>query len=160
MPKIQFSIDSDVPAERVLTAITDFSDDRPRLWPNIAREVYELHAEGENWAECTEGGTEFGGVWARERYEWSPGHVRATVVESNIFASGTWDLRVEPRGGGSHIEVCNHRRVKGKGRMIAPILMLVGGPFLKKEFGKTLAILRDDPSYAARSAEASSARST
>ena len=145
MPKIEFSIDSDVPADRVFAAITDFSDDRPRLWPNIAREVYELHAEGENWAECTEGGTEFGGVWARERYEWSPGLVRATVVDSNIFKSGVWELRVAPRDGGCHIEVLNHRRVKGKGRAIAPVLMVVGAPLLRKGFQKTLAVLRDEP---------------
>jgi Polyketide cyclase / dehydrase and lipid transport len=142
MPKIQFTIDSDVPADRVFAAITDFSDDRPRLWPAISRDVYELHGQGENWAECTEGGDDFGGVWAKERYEWSPGEVRATVVDSNIFKSGTWVMKVEPRDGGSHIEVLNHRKVKGKGRAIAPILMVAGGPLLKKQFQRTLEVLR------------------
>ena len=61
---------------------------------------------------------------------------------SNIFASGVWELRVAPRDGGSHIEVLNHRKVKGKGRAIAPILMVVGGPILKKQFQKTLDVLR------------------
>ncbi|MEA2448546.1 MAG: hypothetical protein QOG63_478 [Thermoleophilaceae bacterium] len=145
MPKVEFSIDTDVPADRVFAAITDFSDDRPRLWPNIARDVYAVHGQGENWAEVTEGGSDFGGVWARERYEWSPGHVRATAMESNVFKSGVWEMRVEPRDGGSHIEVLNHRQVKGKGFLIAPILAVVGGPFLKREFEKTLDILRAEP---------------
>jgi hypothetical protein len=35
--------------------------------------------------------------------------------------------------------------VKGKGFLIAPILAVVGGPFLKREFEKTLDILRAEP---------------
>ena len=38
MPHIVVDIDSDVPAEQVLAAATDFSEQRPALWPNISRE--------------------------------------------------------------------------------------------------------------------------
>ena len=145
MPKVSFSVDTDVAPEQVFAAITDFSDDRPRLWPNIGRDVYKLHGEGENWAECTEGGDDFGGVWAKERYEWSPGHVKATVMESNIFESGVWEMRITPReGGGSHVEVLNHRHTKGKGRLIAPIIKLAGKPLFKQGLEKTFKVLRED----------------
>jgi hypothetical protein len=143
MPRIEFSVDSDVPAERVFAAITDFSDDRTRLWPHISPEVYKLHGQGEGWAEATEGETTMGGIWAKERYAWSPGHVKATVIDSNIFKSGVWEMKVTPRdGGGSRIEILNHRKVKGKGLLVAPVLMLAGKRILTKALNDTLDVLR------------------
>ena len=68
MPRIEYSVDTDLAPERVLAAITDFSDRRPDLWPNISRKFWKLHDRGENWAECTEGSDVAGGIWARERY--------------------------------------------------------------------------------------------
>jgi hypothetical protein len=143
MPRIEFSLDTDVPADRVFAAITDFTDRRPDLWPNISRKFYEVHATGEDWAEATEGTEVIGGVWGRERYEWSPGEVRATVMDSNIVKSGIWEMRVAPRDGGSHIDVVNHRQFKGKGRVLAVALVLIGRSVLKRDFEKTLDILRE-----------------
>jgi hypothetical protein len=142
MPRIEFSLDSDVPADRVFAAITDFTDRRPDLWPNISRKYYEVHATGENWAEATEGTEVLGGVWGTERYEWSPGEVRATVTDSNICKSGTWEMRVSERDGGSHIEVVNHRQFKGKGLLLAAGLVLFGRSVLRGDLEKTLDILR------------------
>jgi hypothetical protein len=142
MPRIEFSLDTDLPADQVFAAITDFTDRRPDLWPNISRKFYEVHATGENWAEATEGTEVIGGIWARERYEWSPGEVRATVMDSNIAKSGTWEMRVVSRDGGSHIEVVNHRQFTGKGRVLAVGLVLIGRSVLKKDLEKTLDILR------------------
>jgi hypothetical protein len=145
MPTIEFNVDSDVPADRVFAAITDFTDRRPDLWPGISRKFYEVHSTGENWAEATEGSDVLGGVWAKERYEWSPGKVKATVMDSNIFESGVWELRVSPQGGGSHVEVVNQRRFKGaRGKLLAAVVRVAGPRVLKKDFEKTLAILREE----------------
>jgi hypothetical protein len=142
MPRIEFSLDSDVPADRVFAAITDFSDRRPDLWPNLSRKYYEVHGTGENWAEATEGTEVLGGVWGKERYEWSPGEIKATVIDSNICTSGTWEMRVSERVGGSHIEVVNHREFKGKGLLLAAGLVLFGRSVLRRDLEKTLDILR------------------
>jgi hypothetical protein len=144
MPRIAFTLETDVPAERVMAAITDFSDRRPELWPGISRRLWKLHAQGHHWAECTEG-TDMpgGGVWARERYEWSEDRVVATVQESNVFRSGTWEMSVEPLpDGGCRVHVVNDRRPKGKGRLVALPMMLFGRRILAAHFQKTLDILR------------------
>jgi hypothetical protein len=115
VPRIEFTVDSSVSPERILAAARDFTDRRPELWPNVSRRYYQVHEQGDNWAIATEGTEVMGGIWARERYEWTPGVVSATVIESNIFSSGAWELRAEPNGnGGSLIHVVNDpsRRAK------------------------------------------------
>ena len=143
MPRIEYSVGSDLAPERVMAAITDFSDRRPDLWPNISRKFWQLHDRGENWAECTEGSDVAGGIWARERYEWTADRVVGTVQDSNVFASGTWTLTVEQRpDGGSHITVVSDRRPKGKGLLFAPMMMLNGKRMLTGHLLKTLAIVQ------------------
>jgi hypothetical protein len=146
MPKIQISLDSDVPAETVLAAITDFSPRRPKLWPNLDPAIYKLHDVGADWADVTEGSKFAGRIWARERYDWStPGVVRATVVESNIFKSGIWELKVTARDGGSHVELLNDRRLKGlRGSILTGIMSVVGPRIVRQNLEKTLAILREE----------------
>jgi Polyketide cyclase / dehydrase and lipid transport len=147
VPRIEFTVDSNVAPERVLAAAADFSDRRPELWPNISRRYYKVHERGDTWAEATEGSDLMGGIWARERYDWStPGAVHATVVDSNVFAGGTWELRAEPNGrGGSRIQVVNDRRPKGKGRVAAVMMTFTGKQLLRKQLGRTLAILEGQP---------------
>src|SRR5712691_439243 len=96
MAKISFSIDSDLPAERVLAVATDFSNARLQYWPAIDPNVYQVHSRSAVSADVTEGSSVMGGIWAHEAYEWStPGVVRATVQESNVFRpGGVWELRV------------------------------------------------------------------
>jgi hypothetical protein len=54
-------------------------------------------------------------LWPNSSRWSTPGTVRATVLESNVFTSGTWELRAEPRpGGGSRVSVVNDRQTKGK----------------------------------------------
>jgi hypothetical protein len=156
MPKITFTVESPLPPERIVEAATDFSDRRPDLWPNISRRYYQVHERGDTWAEVTEGSDTMGGVWARERYDWStPGVVRATVLESNVFSGGIWEMRVEPSpSGGSRINVVSHRQPKGRGRVAAVFMTLGGKRFLTKSLQKTLAILER------HRAEASSAAAT
>jgi len=147
MPRIEFNTDTGLPPDRVLAAAANFTDRRPDLWPNVSRRYYKVHELGDGWAVATEGSDFMGGIWARERYEWStPGVVRATVLDSNVFASGTWELRAEPNGqGGSRIHIVNDRKAKGKGRIAAVMMSLIGKKMLTGHLKKTLAILEREP---------------
>ncbi len=142
---IKFTIDSELPAEAVLAAATDFNERRPHLWPNIDPKVYRVHGKTSTTADVTEGSAVFGGIWAREAYDWSqPNTVRATVQDSNAFQpGGTWQLRATPRPeGGCHIEVTNHRVARGfKGRVIGTMLTLVGAKVLPAQLKLTLDII-------------------
>jgi hypothetical protein len=140
MPHIVVDIDSEVPAERVLAAATDFSEQRPELWPNISAEFWQLHDRGPNWAEATEGSPS---VWARERYQWSDNRVVGTTEDSNVWQpGGTWDLTVEPRNGnGSHLHLVFDRRWKGRGWLFSPAVALVGRRMFERNLQKTLDVL-------------------
>jgi len=140
MPHVIVDVDSDVPAERVLAAATDFSERRPELWPNISRDFWRLHDEGVDWAEATEGSP---AVWARERYEWAGDRVVGTTQESNVWRpGGTWTLTARPRDGGSHIRIDLDRRFKGRGWIFYPMVMLFGRRMFERNVEKTLNVLR------------------
>jgi hypothetical protein len=145
MAKLTYTVESRIDPDRLLAAATDFSERRLELWPGIDPKVYEVHAQGDGWAEVTEG-TASPAVWGRERYEWSGSLVRATIQASNIFRPGsTWELRVEPRGGGSVAHVSVHRRTFGvKGRLLGAIVQLFGTKMLPKGFAKTTEILEHE----------------
>lgn len=146
VPRIEYTVESDVPAERVWAAITDFSERRPEWWPNLSPKFYVLHERGENWADCTEGtDAPGGGVWARERYEWSGNRITATPKESNVFrpGAGTWAMTVDPLpDGGSKVHVLNHRHPKGKGYAASVFMTFFGKRLLTKQLLQTLDILR------------------
>jgi hypothetical protein len=146
MANIQISADTDVPAETVLAAITDFTSRRPEIWPNIDPNVYRVHELGADWADVTEGSKIAGGVWARERYDWSvPGVVRATLQESNIFASGFWEMKVIATDGRTHIEIHQDRQAKGfKGRLLGAMMALMGPRVYRQGLNDTLALIRAD----------------
>ena len=79
MAKLHYEADGDVSPERFIAALTDFSSRRPEWWPNLSPTFFKVHQLGDTWADVTEGSDDLGGVWARERYDWSePGHVRLT----------------------------------------------------------------------------------
>jgi hypothetical protein len=126
---------SSVPPEAILGALTDFSDRRIELWPNIDREYYEVHDVGRTSAEVTEGSR---GVWERTRYDWSrPGAVRIEVKDSNAFRPGSWWLyTVEPRpDGGSRVHLEFERRPRNvKGVLLSALLSVFG----KRIFGTFL----------------------
>jgi len=145
MAKLNYGVDSTLGTEPILSATVDFSERRPEIWPAISRKFYRVHDLGDCCAEVTEGSDVMGGVWARERYDWSQsGVVRATVQESNIYKKGgVWELRALPNGsGGTHIEVLNHRQAKGlKGHVIGAMLQLSGRKMLAKSLAQTVAIV-------------------
>jgi hypothetical protein len=139
LPRIEFTVETDVPPERVMAAVCDFTEKRPDIWQNISRRFYKVHDQGDGWCECTEGSDVAGGIWARERYEWSGNSIRGTVVESNVFRDGTWDLRADPRpGGGSSVTVVSARRAKGKGFLFAPVMLIRGRKMLAGHLRTTL----------------------
>jgi|SRR5215204_3839315 len=117
MPRVQVVEESTAPPEKVLAAARDFSPKRAELWPDVHVEHLIVHAEGETWADVTEGNPwPIGVVWERLRYDWSEvGWIKGVVVDSNIFKTGsTWQLETTPRAhGGSRVELTANRRLKG-----------------------------------------------
>jgi hypothetical protein len=144
MANVKFIRDTEVPAAAVLAAATDFSDRRPALWPTIDRAVFRVHEVGDSWAEVTEGSAFLGRIWARERYDWStPGRVRATVLDSNVFRpGGTWELEASETDGRTKLRVWSRRGARGpRGRMLGAIMTLAGRSILASNLDRTLRVL-------------------
>jgi hypothetical protein len=144
MARVEFEVESPAGPETVLANLVDFGERRPQLWPAIDPDVYEVHRVGEDWAEVTEGTDVMGGIWARERYDWSePGVVRATIQDSNFWhPGGTWTLRAE-RGsnGGSRLSVTRDRRPKVvRARVLEGLLRVAGARMLASELRKAPAL--------------------
>ena len=134
MPKIEFDVTSGVAPERFIGALTDFSPTRAEIWPNIDEQHLKVHEVGDDWADVTEGSSLAGGVWERNRYDWStPGTVRVETIESNAWRPGSfWLYQVVPTDTGSHIHVTVDRRpATFKGRLIAVLLVLGGRRVLR-----------------------------
>jgi hypothetical protein len=146
MVEVRFEVETPLSAERVLAAATDFSEARPQIWSGIDPNRYRVHSLGESTAEVTEGGREFGGIWARERYDWSnPGEVTARVLDSNVFRPGSrWELRVRPTpAGGSRVEWASFRQPNGlKGRLLVLVLRIAGRRHLRGYLHETLSRLQ------------------
>lgn len=129
MAKIHYEADGAVSPERFIRALTDFTERRPALWPNLDAKFYKLHDLGDTWAEVTEGTDVLGGVWARERYDWSePGVVRLRLVDANDFRPGTvTEYRVAERPGGCHVAVDFQRIAwSPRGRLVGAVVQLTG----------------------------------
>jgi hypothetical protein len=145
MPRLSYGTDSRLGPQAILSATVDFSEKRPDIWPAVSRKFYRVHELGDCCAEVTEGSDVMGGIWARERYDWSqPGVVRATIQDSNVFQKGgVWELRTAPNGkGGTRIEVLNHRQAKGpKGHILGALLQLMGRQALTKSLEQTVALV-------------------
>jgi Polyketide cyclase / dehydrase and lipid transport len=144
MARIDFEVATQVPAQRFIAALTDFSPARAEVWPNIDAEHLTVHEVGDDWAEVTEGSSFAGGVWERNRYDWSqPGTVRVQTLESNTWRPGSsWRYRVEPAGTGSRIQVTVDRRpLTPKGRLVAALLVVLGRRVLRRDLERVLATL-------------------
>ncbi len=149
MAKIHYEADGMVPPERFIAALTDFSQRRPELWPNLDTRYFRLHELGDTWAVVTEGTDLLGGIWARERYDWSePGHVQLRLVESPHFKSGTTiDYRVTPRADGGHyVDVVFERIATSmRGRLVGVILQIIGRRRFANDLRTTLGRLASAP---------------
>jgi hypothetical protein len=135
MPRIEFDLTTGVSPDRFVAALTDFSASRADVWPNVDAEHLKVHDVGPDWADVTEGSSFAGGVWERNRYDWStPGTVRIETTESNTWQPGSsWLYRVEPAGTGSHIHVTVERRpATVRGRLVAALLVIAGRSALRR----------------------------
>ncbi len=86
-----------------------------------------------------------GGVWARERYDWSePGRATLTLLESPDFQPRTLiDYRVSARADGvCHVEVDFQRNAASpRGRLVGIVVQLVGVGRFGRDLRETLARL-------------------
>ncbi len=128
MPRVHVVEESSVPAEQVLEAARDFSERRAEMWLDVHVEHHHVHAQGDTWADVTEGNPwPIGFVWERLHYDWSEaGCIKGTVTDSNIFKPGsTWELRATPtEDGRSRVEVIGVRHLRGRGWLLAPFFPL------------------------------------
>jgi hypothetical protein len=126
--------------EQVLANAMDLSEERVNVWSNSKPRYFQVHAQEAEFAEVSEGfRPPFGRVWERSRYEWEPGSIRQTVIDSNVLMPGsTWGLKISPSGGGSTVEMRLRRefRRSAKGRIASAINHLGGrrmwGWYLRK----------------------------
>jgi Polyketide cyclase / dehydrase and lipid transport len=145
MVEIRFEVETPLSPQRVRAAATDFSERRPQIWSAIDPKRFTVHTLGDTTAEVTEGGREFGGIWAREQYDWSdPDLVIARVLDSNIFSPDSrWELRVRPGpAGGSLVEWASLRQPSSlKGRLVVLALRVAGRQHLRGYLQQTLSKL-------------------
>jgi Polyketide cyclase / dehydrase and lipid transport len=145
MVEVRFEVETPLSPQQVRAAATDFSERRPQIWSGVDPKLYQVHALGDRTAEVTEGSREFGGIWARERYDWSdPDVVVAQVLDSNIFRTGSrWELRVRPTpAGGSRVEWTSLRQPSSlKGRLVVLALKVAGRQHLRGYLQQTLSKL-------------------
>ncbi len=143
MPTIHFQVQTALSPAVVMAALTDFSDQRAKLWPNIDTAHYKLHAEGPGWADVTEGNSVAGGVWERNRYEWdAAARLTITTLESNTWGPGSrWDYRLQPAAsGGTRIDVTAVRIGHSlKGGLVGTAISIFGTRKLRSDMEKVLA---------------------
>ena len=142
MAKVHYEADGPVSPDRFIAALTDFSDRRPELWPGLDAKFFKVHQLGDRWAEVTEGTDVLGGVWARERYDWShPGLVRLTLLDSADFRAGTvTEYRVTATAdGGCHVAVDFQRIARSlRGRLVGVLVQLAGAGRFRGELRAAL----------------------
>ena len=144
MPTVRFQLTTDVPGDRVLGALTDFSDRRPEIWPRIDHAHFRVHGQGPGWAEVSEGNAL---AWERNRYEWNPsaGEVTVTAVESDTWAPGSqWRYRLQPTAtGGTEVDVTVVRTGQGpRGMLIGLLISWFGVRLLRSDMEKVLTRVR------------------
>jgi hypothetical protein len=144
VPTIRFQVVSDIAPGTVLNALTDFSDRRPDVWPNIDHSHFRVHGLGPGWADVTEGNAL---AWERNRYEWdaAAGVVTVTAVESDTWAPGSqWRYRLQPTAaGGTQLDVTVVRTGRGlRGLLIGAIITRFGARMLRSDMEKVLARIR------------------
>jgi hypothetical protein len=137
VPRFSFQLDVRDPPEQVIGAMVDFSERRPEIWPNLTARLFRVHSLSSSGADVTEG-TALPGVdvWERVTYEWTDSVVRGVLTDGRIFRpGGTFELRVEPHGGGSRIIQDYDRQSRTiPGRCLGAIFQLSGGAPIKRTF--------------------------
>ena len=139
MPSTHFTVHTSLSPGDVMTLFTDFGPDRSSRWPNIDEAHFQVHDQGPDWAEVTEG-TAMG--WERGRYSWdaAAGTVTIDTLDSNLWARGSsWKYELTPAGDGTDVHVTLHR-VPGslRGRILGALIPVAGARALGKQFQSVL----------------------
>jgi hypothetical protein len=139
MSTARFTVHSSLAPTDVLTLLTDFGPDRAHRWPNIDAAHFQVHDEGDGWAEVTEGN---GMGWERERYTWdaAAGVVTVDTVDSNLWGPGSsWHYDLEPARSGTDVHVTLQRVPNSlRGRLIGALIPLVGARTLGRQLEAVL----------------------
>jgi hypothetical protein len=122
-----------------MTLFTDFGPDRASRWPNIDEDHFQVHDQGADWAEVTEG-TSMG--WERERYSWdaAAGTVTIETLDSNLWALGSgWRYQLTAADGGTDVNVTLNRVGKSlKGKLVGAVIPVAGPRVLAKQVRSVL----------------------
>jgi len=137
MTTIRVHVDSELPAERFLSAARDFSDRRTEVFPAVRSDHFVVHAEAGTSADVTEGTPAIVGInWERCTYDWSEtDRVVATVTESNVYAhpGSVWTLMAIPTDHGSRVDMVWERRFRRSPRGVfwGTMFRLAGRPIFR-----------------------------
>jgi hypothetical protein len=137
---VTYSARTRLAPEVVFAALTDFSDRRMELWPDLSGS-YNLIEWGDTWARVREA-TDSLGIWVIERYDWSqPGQVIAVSEDSNVVQpGGEWRTALSPTAnGGTRLDVTMNRKARGwRGYLLHAVIQATGGRLLALRLGTTL----------------------
>jgi len=144
MPRVELDLETPVPPDRIVAALTDFTDRRPDIWPGISRSWYEVYSVGDRSADIREGtGGKRSSIWAKEHYDWStPGLVTWTVRESGFCAPGSFgSAKVDPTdGGGSKVHITWQREpTTAMAKLISWFIKATNGMPVASSFKRGLA---------------------
>jgi hypothetical protein len=139
MPSITLTQRTTVTPEQFVAGLTDFGPGRAKLFPNSADDFLEVHAQGDGFADVTEGS---GGIWERLHYDWSDlGHVVLTTVDSNVWGGRSGHTYTFSRQADGttvvHAEVVREGK-NVKGRLLGAVLGLFGRKVLGGALAKTV----------------------
>jgi hypothetical protein len=149
--QLEMETETSLSPEQVVSALTDFTERRPKMWTGISPQYYEVYSVGETNADVREG-TKQGplNVWARENYDWStPNTVIWTVKDSNFCTVGSYvKAEIRPReGGGSVIKSTWDRTATSlAGRFVFAVMKLTRGSVIEKSMRRGLANYEREPS--------------
>ena len=125
--------------EELVAAITDFGPGRSEIFGNSADDYLEVHSQGVDEADVTEGS---GGIWERLHYDWSdPSRIEMTTTDSNVWGGHSGHVyTITPKADGTtDVDAVVVREGKNlKGRLLGAFLGIVGKGQLEKWFAKTL----------------------
>ena len=139
MPTIHLHQTTTATPEQLVAGITDFGPGRSELFPHSTDEYLEVHDQGPDQADVTEGSS---GVWERLHYDWSdPNRIVMTTTDSNAWAnSSTQTYSFKREGDGTtdvDVVVVRHGKTL-KGRLVGLVLTVGGKRFLGGALEKTL----------------------
>src|SRR6188474_1746435 len=87
MPTINLHQTTTATPEQFVAALTDFGPGRSKIFGNSADSYLEVHSEGADQADVTEGSSK---IWERLHYDWSdPDRVVLTTTDSNVWGGAS-----------------------------------------------------------------------